>query len=58
MNHHFKEPRAECPRCGEVVRYPTAHDCGGELTFEGVCPLCGKEYSSYTTHLQRCDGGR
>lgn len=57
MTHRLDEPRAECPRCGEVVDYLGGHDCDGELVFDGVCPMCGEAYDSYTTHLQRCDGG-
>ena len=50
-------PRAECPRCGDVVDVREDHDCDCELPFDGGCPMCGERFESYTTHLQRCDGG-
>lgn len=28
-----------------------------EVDDSSQCPMCGEFYSSYTTHLQRCDGG-
>jgi len=27
---------------------------GGQRAFNGVCPMCGSTYGSYTTHLQHC----
>jgi len=30
---------------------------GGSKPFDGTCCMCGENYQSYTTHLQRCDGG-
>jgi len=45
-----------CPRCGEVANMLGEHSCDGELVFDGVCPMCGEPYESYTTHIQWCDG--
>ena len=50
-------PRAECPRCGDVVDVRDDHHCDGELPFDGGCPLCGEDFESYTTHIQMCDPG-
>lgn len=45
-----------CDRCGREKR-TDSHDiiCEGS-PFEGVCPMCGEGYDSYTDHLAKCDG--
>ena len=56
MSKTVDGPRAECPRCGDLVGLLADHDCDGELVFDGRCPMCGEQYQSYTTHIQTCDG--
>ena len=55
MSKTVDGPRAECPRCGDLVGLLADHDCDGELVFDGRCPMCGEQYQSYTTHIQTCD---
>ena len=49
--------REVCDCCGRK-KLTDAHDaiCEGSV-FEGVCPMCGEAYDSYTKHLERCDAG-
>lgn len=56
----------ECDKCGRIMvarvwvdHYPEcegpAATDGGGTVFDGVCPMCGQPYESYTSHLSECD---
>lgn len=30
---------------------------GERVSWDGVCPMCGSDYDSYTTHLTHCSAG-
>jgi hypothetical protein len=48
-----------CEKCGSFIGDPEIHEriCGSSTPFEdGVCPMCGEGYESYTNHIRDCDG--
>jgi hypothetical protein len=47
-----------CERCGGPIYREDVHrEICTASPFEGVCPMCGEAYDSYTEHLHRCEGG-